>query len=80
MHSAFEHPSTPPDSPDRISIECRAIACFEDQLPDSPRPTFFDMKHSNNAARIRLWLQLKGLHHLIENNTITYADLQSEAY
>jgi hypothetical protein len=30
MHSAFEHPSTPQDSPDRVSIECRAIACFED--------------------------------------------------
>lgn len=80
MHSAFEHPDTPADAADRVSIECRAIACFEEQQPETPRATFFDMKHSNNAARIRLWLQLKGLHHLVESNTITYADLQSEQF
>jgi len=30
MHSAFDHPETPDDAPERVSLECRAIACFED--------------------------------------------------
>jgi len=30
MHSAFDHPDTPDDAPERVSLECRAIACFED--------------------------------------------------
>ena len=29
--------------------------------PKPAPPVFFDMKHSNNAARIRIWLALKGL-------------------
>jgi len=33
------------------------------------------MKHSNNAARIRLWLKLKGLDDMVDSKYVTYADL-----
>lgn len=78
MHTAFDHPDTPENCEDRVSLECRAIACFDDS--DAPKSQFFDMKHSNNAARVRLWLRLKGLTHRIDSTMITYADLQSPAY
>lgn len=29
FHTAFEDPTTPANAPDRFSIECRCIACFE---------------------------------------------------
>ena len=73
MHTAFEHPDTPEDCEDRVSLECRSIVCFEDS--DAPKHTFFDMKHSNNAARIRLWNRFKGLTHAIDTKMVTYADL-----
>jgi len=38
------------------------------------------MKHSNNAARVRLWLKLKGFETKVDTNMLTYADLQSEAF
>lgn len=38
------------------------------------------MVHSNNAARCRLWLRLKGLEDKIDTKMIVYADLQSEEY
>jgi len=76
MHTAFDHPNTPTDAEDRVSMECRSIACFEDE----PKPTFFDMKHSNNAARIRLWLRLKKLTDKVNIDMITYPDLQSERF
>lgn len=41
---------------------------------------FFDMIHSNNAARIRIWLRLKGLNDVIETKMIVYADLQADDY
>lgn len=41
------------------------------------RPIFFDMKHSNNAARIRLWVALKeGMNEKIESRMLTYPDLK----
>ena len=43
-------------------------------------PIFFDMLHSNNAARIRLWIQNKGLENEIETRMIKYEDLQSEGF
>merc|ERR1711920_558488 len=47
-------------------------------LPKSkPKPILFDMVHSNNAARIRLWHRLKEIDHLIEHRFIGYADLKS---
>lgn len=30
FHTAFEDPTTPDNAPDRESIECRAIVCFEE--------------------------------------------------
>jgi len=44
------------------------------------KPVFYDMVHSNNAARIRLWLRIKGLGETIETKMITYADLQDPKY
>ena len=69
FHSAFDDPTTPQDAPDRESIEVRAIVCFQE--PEN-KGQFFDMVHSNNAARVRLWLKLKGLDHLVDSKMITY--------
>mmetsp|Transcript_52099 Transcript_52099/g.111512 ORF Transcript_52099/g.111512 Transcript_52099/m.111512 type:complete len:295 (+) Transcript_52099:73-957(+) len=44
------------------------------------RPIFFDMIHSNNAARIRIWTKLKGLTDEIDCRMVTYPDLQSEEF
>lgn len=47
---------------------------------DDDRPTFFDMPHSNNAARIRLWLTLSDLHHAVRTVHTTYDVLRSDEY
>jgi glutathione S-transferase len=47
---------------------------------EKKRPVFFDMVHSNNAARIRLWIRLKGLEDIFDMKMITYADLQSDEF
>jgi hypothetical protein len=57
FHTSFDDPSAPPDAPPRRSVEARAVAIWPEHAP----PVFFDMPHSNNAARIRIWLALKGL-------------------
>lgn len=45
------------------------------------KPIFFDMKHSNNAARIRLWMALKdGVKDKIERRVVTYPDLQTPEF
>lgn len=77
FHTAFEDPHTPADAPDRESIEIRTIACFDDP---PQKPIFFDMIHSNNARRVRLWIELKGLGFLFDTRVITYPDLQSEEF
>lgn len=41
---------------------------------------FYDMKHSNNAARIRLWLRIKNMEHVVETKLLTPEDLESESY
>lgn len=49
----------------------------------SSKPMFFDMLHSNNAARVRLWMQLKkpgGMADLINVKTVTYPELQSPEF
>lgn len=38
------------------------------------------MVHSNNAARIRLWLRLKGFGDKVDRKVIVYADLKSEEF
>ena len=46
------------------------------------KPVFYDMTHSNNAARVRLWLRLvdPALSSQVESTFITYDDLRSEEY
>jgi glutathione S-transferase len=47
------------------------------------RPIFFDMIHSNNAARIRLWMALKrpgGMDELIERRIVTYPELKTKDF
>jgi glutathione S-transferase len=46
----------------------------------STQPIFFDMLHSNNAARIRLWLDLSGKHDSVERRVVEYPDLQREDF
>jgi len=72
FHTAFDDPYTPEDAPDRESIEIRTIACFDDP---PQKPVFFDMIHSNNARRVRLWIELKGLGFMFDTRVITYPDL-----
>jgi len=43
------------------------------------KPIFFDMKHSNNAARIRLWLALTKCNE-VEHRFVKYQDLQTAAF
>jgi len=48
-----------------------------------PKPVFFDMVHSNNAARVRLWMALKkpeGMSELIDTKVVQYPDLQTPAF
>ena len=46
------------------------------------KPVFYDMTHSNNAARVRLWLRLvdPALSSQVDSTFITYDDLRSEEY
>jgi hypothetical protein len=46
------------------------------------KPVFYDMTHSNNAARVRLWLRLvdPSLSKQVDSTFITYDDLRSEEY
>lgn len=51
--------------------------------PRARKPIFFDMTHSNNAARVRLWMQLKragGMEELVETRTVKYPDLQTAEF
>ena len=57
--------------------------------PPKRRCTFYDMKHSNNAARIRLWLRLNkdvlddvavNEHVSIETKWLTHDDIESDSF
>jgi len=76
FHTAFEHPDTTDSTPTRKSCETRTIAIW----PELRKPFFFDMIHSNNAARIRLWIAFKGLEDEIDSKMIVYSDLQNPEY
>lgn len=94
FHTSFEDPNTPKDAPPRRSIETRAIAFFprleEETSHDSGKATFIDMKHSNNAARIRLWLDVATervlarrdpqVDQIIERKVLKYPDLKTEEF
>lgn len=93
FHTAFPEPNTPEDALSRKSIECRTIVVWSDEtVPrtlqtryevrnNRPQTIFYDMVHSNNAARVRLWLQLKKVpEEAVKVRMITYADLQDPNY
>jgi glutathione S-transferase len=47
------------------------------------KPMFFDMLHSNNAARVRLWMALKkpgGMAKEIDVKMVTYPELQTASF
>ena len=47
------------------------------------KPMFFDMLHSNNAARVRLWMALKkpgGMADAIDVKMVTYPELQTASF
>jgi len=47
------------------------------------KPVFFDMVHSNNAARVRLWMALKkpgGMADAIDVKMVTYPELQTASF
>jgi hypothetical protein len=47
------------------------------------KPVFYDMLHSNNAARVRLWMKLKrptGMADAIDTCIVTYPELQSAEF
>jgi glutathione S-transferase len=41
---------------------------------------FYDMVHSNNAARVRLYLTLAGIEDFVDQKMVVYADLQSPQF
>jgi glutathione S-transferase len=55
-------------------------AAGDTAMAEKKKPQFFDMIHSNNAARCRIWIRLKGLEDVIQTNMIVYDDLQSPEY
>ena len=88
FHTAFEDPMSPPDPPPRKSIEVRTICFWDDDQnvgPPAQKPIFFDMKHSNNAARIRLWLRMNSFNGSlpsseIDRTVVEYADLKTPSF
>ncbi len=87
--------------PPRSSVEVRTICFYDEDIEKEKKIslnknkiigkekiknlTFFDMKHSNNAARIRLWIELKKLYNEKESlpidiKMLTYNDLQTDWY
>ena len=64
----------------RIGLPYVKLQMTRNMSTQSKKPVFFDMVHSNNAARIRLWLRLKGMEGEIETRMVTYPDLQTEEF
>ena len=94
FHTAFDDPSDFSVANSHIprqSVEARAVVVFKDEAASNfittasaaepRRPIFFDMVHSNNAGRIRLWLRLKGIgDDVVQTKMCTYDDLTSEEF
>eukprot|EP00406_Dinophysis_acuminata_P000073 CAMPEP_0179212006 /NCGR_PEP_ID=MMETSP0797-20121207/828_1 /TAXON_ID=47934 /ORGANISM="Dinophysis acuminata, Strain DAEP01" /LENGTH=314 /DNA_ID=CAMNT_0020917495 /DNA_START=17 /DNA_END=957 /DNA_ORIENTATION=- len=55
-------------------------ACEHGAKHSVNKPIFMDMVHSNNAARVRLWMRLKGLDDTFTRKVLTYADLVSQEF
>ena len=45
--------------PDTLTGTSAVLAAAASAMAEQPKHVFYDMVHSNNAARIRLWLALK---------------------
>jgi glutathione S-transferase len=60
----------------------RIMNIMSDTADETPpkKCIFYDMKHSNNAARIRLWMRIKDMHHVVETILLTHDDLESDEY
>ena len=95
FHTAFDDPTSPPSAPARKSIEVRTICFWDDDhdgsqaIPNSQPPVFYDMTHSNNAARIRLWLRMNEFNATVASpspssgiatKVVQYADLKSPKF
>jgi glutathione S-transferase len=62
-----------------IATLCEALGTPSQQ--QEKKEIFFDMIHSNNAARVRIWLMLKeGMESLVETRMLDYPDLKKEAF
>ena len=58
-----------------------AIGRLGRSLCTATKPIFYDMRHSNNAARIRLWVELKGdMRRKIDRRLMQYVDLKSKEF
>mmetsp|Transcript_24908 Transcript_24908/g.80598 ORF Transcript_24908/g.80598 Transcript_24908/m.80598 type:complete len:579 (+) Transcript_24908:79-1815(+) len=88
-HTAFDDPTVNESAPPRKSIEVRMVAFFPHDDHDTyPKhhSIFYDMHHSNNAARVRLWLDLASKlaeeekEIPVSRKVIQYGDLRSEDY
>jgi len=58
----------------------KPCACHFGRRLKLEKPIFFYMMYSTNAARIRLWIQLKDLHDLFEIIQVKQEDLRSDAF
>ena len=70
---------------DKVDHECQNNKTDPSKLCSNgaeKKITFFDMKHSNNAARIRLWRDFmpSEVQAAIDVKTITYDDLQTKEF
>ncbi len=62
-------------------MPCSSLLCRSKS--NHAKLTFFDMAHSNNAARIRLWIDIKrpeGMGQFIESQMLSYTDLKTPSF
>jgi glutathione S-transferase len=65
----------------RVAIASLCASLDAPPQKEEKKSIFFDMAHSNNAARIRLWLMIKeGMGDLVETRTLEYPDLKKEDF
>jgi hypothetical protein len=68
--------------PSKSKTQDFVLACTSsiNESPTKKKCIFFDMQHSNNAARVRLWLRLKGLYDMVDVKLLGHDDVESDAY
>lgn len=66
---------------DKSEVTWEKFLAKATEVTGEPRALFYDMKQSNNAARIRLWLALKGgMEDKVETRMMTQPQLKEPAY